>query len=463
MSTKELNTMTDVQPQSLFGTDGIRGMANQWPMTAELAMAVGRATAHICRRHSRRHRILIGKDTRLSGYMLEHALTAGICSMGVDVELVGPIPTPGIAFLTHSMRADAGIVISASHNPFRDNGIKIFSGDGFKISDMLEAEIEGLVASGHLGDSCPTAEGIGKAHRIEDALGRYIVFCKNTFPGNLRLDGLKLVLDCGNGATYKAAPLIFYELGADVIALNDKPDGRNINDNCGSQFTDALAARVRETGANVGLAFDGDGDRLIVVDEHGTTLTGDHVLAICARDMLEQDRLTNRHVVVTPMSNQGLRVALDDMGITHEDADVGDRNVLARMMATGASLGGEQSGHIIFTDYHTTGDGIVSGLQLLAIMQRTGQPLSILASMMQLMPQVLINIPVTAKPAFTEIESLQATTDTIQEDLSGNGRVMIRYSGTELLCRVMVECTDERQTGDYAERLADIIRTAIGQ
>lgn len=450
-------------PQRLFGTDGIRGKANQWPMTAEVAIAVGRATAQICRRHSGRHRILIGKDTRLSGYMLEHALTAGICSMGVDVQLVGPMPTPGIAYLTHNMRADAGLVISASHNPFYDNGIKIFSGDGFKLSDALEREIEALVASGHLSEGCPTEQGIGRARRIEDALGRYIVFCKNTFPDELNLNGVKLVIDCGNGATYKAAPLIFYELGADVVALNHTPDGININQDCGSQFTAALARQVQASGADAGFAFDGDGDRMIAVDENGDTLSGDHILAICAKDMLARQRLTDPGVVLTPMSNQGLRAAFDRMGIRHEDADVGDRNVLARMLTTGARLGGEQSGHVIFLDHHTTGDGIISALQVLAIMRRSSQRLSTLAEVMQVMPQVLINIPVRAKPPMDTIAGLQKAQQDILATLAGRGRIMIRYSGTELLCRVMVEAEDAALTQTHGQHLAEIIRTAIGK
>jgi len=316
----------------LFGTDGIRGVANTPPMTAEVALAVGRATAYVFRsRNNHHHRIVIGKDTRLSGYMLENALASGIISMGVDVLLTGPMPTPGIAFTTRSMRADAGIVISASHNPYQDNGIKIFSNNGFKVSESIERQIEDLVVSGKINNIRPTADKIGKAHRIDDAIGRYIEFCKSTFPSDLTLDGAKLVVDCANGATYKMAPTIFSELGADVRTIHCEPDGKNINDNCGSQFTGDLSIAVRKMKADAGLAFDGDGDRLIVVDEKGVELTGDHLIAICAEKMKMRGTLGKPMVVITPMSNIGLRTALDKMGIKHKDAEVGDRNVLEMM------------------------------------------------------------------------------------------------------------------------------------
>ncbi len=453
--------MTDPAPR-LFGTDGIRGIANMQPMTAETALAIGRATAHICRRHNGRHRIVIGKDTRLSGYMLENALTAGICSMGVDVLLLGPLPTPGIAFTTVSMRADAGIVISASHNPYQDNGIKIFSGTGFKLSDEDEAEIERLVSTGHINDIRPTADAVGRARRIDDAIGRYIVFCKNTFPQALSLEGLRLVLDCANGATYKVAPIIFAELGAEVIAIHNEPNGMNINAACGSQHTADLVAAVREHRAHLGLAFDGDGDRLIAVDEQGTELTGDHILAVCARAMLEAGELPGPRVIITPMSNLGLRLAFDRMGVAWEDAPVGDRNVLERMLKTGAALGGEQSGHIIFRRHHTTGDGIISALQLLAAMQTAGRPLSELAGIMQTAPQMLVNLPVRDKPPLDGLPGFREALRAAEDELGARGRVLVRYSGTQAICRVMVEGTDPARIRVLADSLIACVRDAIG-
>lgn len=446
----------------LFGTDGIRGVANTWPMTAEVAIAVGRATAHLSKQHEGRHRIVIGKDTRLSGYMLESALTAGICSLGVDVLLVGPMPTPGIAFITHNMRADAGIVISASHNPFQDNGIKIFSRDGFKISDALETEIESLVSGEHIKDIRPTAHEVGKASRIDDAMGRYIVFCKNTFPDDLTLEGLKLVLDCSNGATYKVAPIVFRELGADVTTLSAKPDGKNINRDCGSQHTQDLSSMVRETGADVGLAFDGDGDRLIAVDERGIEITGDHVMAICAKHMKENRALPGDLIICTPMSNFGLQIALMEIGVKQLEAPVGDRNVLAKMIETGAVLGGEQSGHIIFAGHHSTGDGIISALQLVAIMRQSDKPLSVLSEILTLSPQHLISVPVMKKPPIEDIPGLDDAMEDARKELRSKGRVLVRYSGTEQICRVMVEGPAEDVTERLADSLVGIIRDAIG-
>lgn len=446
---------------NLFGTDGIRGKANNEPMTAEMALAIGRATAHICKRHKNRHRIVIGKDTRISGYMIETALTAGICSMGVDVLLVGPMPTPGIAFITQSMRADAGMVISASHNPYQDNGIKIFSRDGFKIPDEVEAEIESLVTTERIKDIRPTAAEIGKAFRIDDAIGRYVVFCKNTFPDSLTLAGLKIAIDCANGATYKVAPVIFSELGADIISINDHPNGMNINDRCGALHPEELARRVVETGAHIGLAFDGDGDRLIAVDELGNALTGDHVLAICAQRMKTNGLLRNDLVICTPMSNFGFRQALTRMNIRFEDADVGDRYVLRMMREKGAVLGGEESGHIIFLNHHATGDGIISALQLLATIQESGQKLSELAKIMTKAPQRLINIEVPSKPPIEGLPDLQAEITKAEAELAGKGRVLIRYSGTQMLCRVMVEGPDEDSTNRISLHLADTVKRCI--
>jgi len=446
----------------LFGTDGVRGVANMEPMTAETALLIGRATAHVCKRHKDRHRIVIGKDTRVSGYMIENALTAGICSMGVDVLLVGPMPTPGIAFITHSMRADAGVVISASHNPYQDNGIKIFSRDGFKVPDTVEDEIESLVTTERIKDIRPIASEIGKAHRIDDAIGRYIVFCKNTFPDNLTLSGMKLVLDCANGATYKVAPIIFTELGAEVITINDHPNGMNINDHCGAMYPEALMAEVVKTGAQAGLAFDGDGDRLIAIDEKGHQLTGDHLLTICAKAMKDCGLLRNNLVISTPMSNFGFYEAMRRLDIQTACADVGDRYVLKMMRERGAILGGEQSGHIIFLNHHTTGDGIISALQLLAILQDSGKPLSELAAILQIAPQRLINVNVSRKPPIDSIPSLQAAIRQAEVKLGNSGRVLVRYSGTQAICRVMVESMDPALTQRLAESLAELVKREIG-
>jgi phosphoglucosamine mutase len=446
----------------LFGTDGIRGVANIEPLTAETALAIGRATAHVCKRHHNRHRIVIGKDTRISGYMIENALTAGICSMGVDVLLVGPLPTPGIAFITHSMRADAGVVISASHNPYQDNGIKIFSRDGYKIHDEVEAEIESLVTTEKIRDIRPTADDIGKAYRIDDALGRYIVFCKNTFPDDLTLEGLKIILDCANGATYKVAPVIFMELGAEVITINDHPNGMNINDKCGALYPQELAEKVVAARANVGLAFDGDGDRLVAVDEKGSLLTGDHIMTICAKSLKELGALSNNLVITTPMSNFGFRQAMQKMDIAIEEAEVGDRYVLKLMREKGSVFGGEDSGHIIFLNLHTTGDGIISALQLLANMQSSDKKLSSLRALLKLAPQKLINVAVRKKPPLDKIKPLQEAIRKAEKELAGNGRVLVRYSGTQPLCRIMVESMEQKVTEHLAGTLAEIIKTNLG-
>lgn len=445
----------------LFGTDGVRGVANIEPMTAETALAIGRATAHVCKRHHNRHRIVIGKDTRVSGYMIETALTAGICSMGVDVLLVGPMPTPGIAFITHSMRADAGMVISASHNPYQDNGIKIFSRDGYKIPDEVETEIESLVTTKKIKDIRPTADDIGKAYRIDDAIGRYIVFCKNTFPDDITLEGLKIVIDCANGATYKVAPIIFSELGAQVITINDHPNGMNINDRCGALYPDALAKKVLENKADVGLAFDGDGDRLVAVDERGDILTGDHIMTICAKSLKECGMLRNNLVIATPMSNFGFRQAMRKMDIGVEEADVGDRYVLRLMREKGAIFGGEDSGHIIFLNLHTTGDGIISALQLLAGIQGAGKKLSELRGLLRLAPQKMLNINVGKKPPLNEIKPLQKAIRHAEKELHGTGRILVRYSGTQSICRVMVESMDQTITDRIAASLAEIVQKTL--
>ena len=446
----------------LFGTDGVRGVANINPMTAEMVLDIGRATAFVVKRHTKhRPKIVIGKDTRISGYMLENALTAGITSMGVDVLLLGPIPTPGIAFITRSMRADAGLVISASHNPYQDNGIKIFSRDGYKLPDAAEDEIEELITSGRIKDIRPTADELGRAKRIDDALGRYIVFCKDTFPEDLSIEGLRIVLDCANGATYKAAPIIFTELGADVIPIHCEPNGLNINDGCGSQHTHDLSAKVRETKAAIGLAFDGDGDRLIAVDEHGTELTGDHVLAICASVLKDRGRLKNNLLITTVMANFGLYIALKKLGIDYATSQVGDRYVLELMRHRGASLGGEASGHLIFHDHHTTGDGLISALQLLAAMQTTRQPLSQLARILTITPQKLINVNVRHKPPLEEQTEIQNAIKTAETELGDQGRVLIRYSGTQSMCRVMVEGPTEEMTTRLTKHIASVVEKAL--
>lgn len=447
----------------LFGTDGVRGVANMPPMTAEMVLDIGRATAFVCKRDGGQHRrrIVIGKDTRISGYMLENALTAGITSMGVDVLLVGPMPTPGIAFITRSMRADAGMVISASHNPYQDNGIKIFSRDGYKLPDVVEDEIEEMITSGRIRDIRPTADDIGKARRIDDALGRYIVFCKDTFPEDLSIEGMRIVLDCANGATYRVAPIIFAELGAEVIAIHNEPNGTNINDGCGSQHTQDLSAKVRETGAQIGLAFDGDGDRLIAVDENGVELTGDHVLAICGNVLKSRGQLKNNLLVTTVMANFGLNVALRSLGIEFATAQVGDRYVLEMMRERGASLGGEASGHLIFHDHHTTGDGLISALQLLSAMQAARKPLSELAKIMSFTPQKLINVDVRHKPPIEQSPPILAAIRQAEAELAARGRVLVRYSGTQSMCRVMVEGPTEEMTNRLATEIAAVVKQSL--
>ncbi len=447
----------------LFGTDGVRGVANVPPMTAEMVLEIGRATAYVCKsRRNRRPRIVIGKDTRISGYLLESALTAGLCSMGADVLLVGSLPTPGIAFLTQSMCADAGMVISASHNPYQDNGIKIFSHDGYKLPDAQEDEIENLLSSGRLKNSCPTADQIGRARRIDDAGGRYIVFCKQAFPGELSLEGMKIVLDCANGATCKVAPPVFAELGADVSAIHCEPDGTNINDNCGSQHTAGLVARLREVRADIGMAFDGDGDRLIAVDENGEELTGDHVLAICGKMYKDSGLLRNNLIISTVLSNFGFTICLEQLGIDHGVCQVGDRYVLEMMKEKGAVIGGEPSGHMIFLNHHTTGDGIISALQLLAAMRRSGKRLSELSSIMRLTPQRNVNVNVGRKPPLEELRELQEAVRAAEAELGNKGRVLIRYSGTQAMCRVMVEGPTEEVTNRLANQLAEVVKRSIG-
>jgi phosphoglucosamine mutase len=446
----------------LFGTDGVRGVANKDPMTAEMAMKIGQAVVHVLKRKGHRQRVVIGKDTRLSGYMLENALTAGITSMGADVILVGPMPTPGIAFITSNMDADCGIVISASHNPFADNGIKVFSKDGYKLSDEQELEIESLIFSGRLSRLVSSPREIGHAYREEDARGRYIVFLRHTFPKDLSLEGVKIVLDCANGATYKVAPTLFREMRAEVIPLNVSPDGKNINLKCGSLHPEQLAEKVTKSKADVGLAFDGDGDRLITSDEKGNVLDGDMLLAICARRMKNEGSLRKNSVVSTVMSNLGLSLALKEMGIKHVQSKVGDRYVLEEMLKGGAVLGGEESGHIIFLDHHTTGDGIISALQLLAVMQKEKRPLSELAKVMKTLPQVVINVNVKSKPDLKGIREITNAIKGAEKELGDKGRVLVRYSGTQPMCRVMVEGPTKEKTEKLVKKIAEVVKNKLG-
>jgi len=444
----------------LFGTDGIRGEANKHPMTTEIAMQVGRAIAFIVKDRSGGHGIVIGKDTRLSCYMLENALAAGICSMGVNVMLVGPLPTPGISFITTSMRADAGVVISASHNPFQDNGIKIFARDGFKLPDGIEEEIEDLIFSQKMEALRPVAQEVGRARRIEDARGRYIVFLKHTFPKEYTLDGYHIVLDCANGATYGVAPHVFEELGAKVTSLSITPDGTNINHHCGALHPELMAETVRQTGADIGLAFDGDGDRLIVCDEKGQIVDGDHIMAICAKELLKQRKLRKQTLVATVMSNMGLEVAVERMGAKMVRTAVGDRYVVECMRENGYSFGGEQSGHLIFLDSITTGDGILAGLQLLSVMRSKDRPLSELARIMESYPQVLKNVRTGTRLSIPEIPHFTTTLRRMEERLAGSGRILVRPSGTEPVIRVMVEGQDEALIHEMADELCELVSNA---
>ncbi len=446
----------------LFGTDGIRGVANEYPMTADLALNIGKATAHYFKRKDHRAKIIIGKDTRISGYMIENALISGICSMGVDAIMVEVMPTPGIAFLTQSMRADAGIVISASHNPYQDNGIKIFSSDGYKLPDDTEKEIEELILKNDMHSLHPSPHELGKVYRIEGARDRYIAFLKSIFPNKLTLEGMKIELDCANGATYRVAPQTFIELGADVTTRFDRPNGSNINDKCGSQHPEMLVEKVLKRKADVGFAFDGDGDRLIAVDEKGYVLTGDRIMALCAASMKKKGKLTNNLIVATVMSNLGLGQALKSLGIDMVTAKVGDRYVLEEMKARGASIGGEDSGHLIFLHDHTTGDGILTAIQILIAMVEEKKPLSELANIMTVFPQKLINIDVTARPDIETVPEIVQAIKTVEEALGEKGRILVRYSGTQNMCRVMVEGPTDEETERYCRQVAEVVKKVIG-
>jgi phosphoglucosamine mutase len=453
----------------LFGTDGVRGVANVHPMTAEMALQLGRALAYHVRSGPHRHRIVIGKDTRLSGYMLEQAIASGICSMGVDVRLCGPLPTPGIAFITHSMRADAGVVISASHNPYQDNGIKFFSRDGFKLPDEVELEIERLVlgapGEGEGADDFhalrPTAKLIGKAKRIDDAIGRYVVFLKSLFPRELTLDDLTIVVDCGHGAAYKVAPAVFEELGAKVVALAVKPNGENINDGCGAVHPEHMAKAVARNGAQLGLALDGDADRVVLADEHGTVVDGDAIMAIVARDMLRRDALAQRALVATVMSNVGLERAVAPLGGRVVRTRVGDRYVVEEMRRSGHNFGGEQSGHLVFLDHVTTGDGVCAALNVIAVMLREQKPLSELARCFEPVPQAQVNVAVREKRPLEGLPGVARAIADVEKALGGDGRVLVRFSGTENKARVLVEGADAKVIQAHADRIAEELRKAL--
>jgi phosphoglucosamine mutase len=448
----------------LFGTDGIRGIANSYPMTSEVALKVGQAVAGLFGKEGRQARVVIGQDTRLSGDMLVNALVAGVCSAGADAELVGVLPTPGIALITRTSGASAGIVVSASHNPYQDNGIKIFGSDGFKLPDVKEAQIEDVVISEKAVASNSThGQEIGRVRFNAEALRTYLNFLKAcTAMNRTHVNGFKIILDCANGATCQVAPLLFSELGASVEALHVAPDGKNINHKCGSQHPESLAQQVLSQKADVGLAFDGDGDRLIAVDDTGEVVTGDRVLAVCARHLMNQSRLRNKTVVSTVMSNVGLSRALKDMGVRHMTTQVGDRYVMEAMRASGAVLGGEDSGHMIFAEHHTTGDGILTALMLLEAIRAQSETLSQLKTIMTPFPQVLMNVPVKSKPRIDDVPRIQDAIRKVEADLGDNGRVLVRYSGTESLCRVMVEGPTEEKTRCYCRAIADAVAKELG-
>jgi phosphoglucosamine mutase len=447
--------------RKLFGTDGVRGVANVYPMTAEVALQLGRALAFVIKYGPGRHRIVVGKDTRLSGYLLEYAITAGICSMGVDVLLLGPLPTPGIAYITSSMRADAGVVISASHNPYQDNGIKIFKGDGFKMPDEIEAHIEVLMTNPGVEETRPTATEIGQAFRIDDARGRYISFLKGTFPKELELDGLKIVVDCAHGATYRVAPEVLSELGAEIIAIGVRPNGKNINHKCGTAHPETMAILVKREKADLGIAFDGDGDRVIMVDHQGRIVDGDHILGICALDLQRRGRLQRKTVVATVMSNLGLEVALKEHGIRLLRAPVGDRYVLEAMLKGGYNLGGEQSGHLVFLNHTTTGDGILTALRLLAVMLREDKPLAELAGFMETYPQVLLNIGVKERKDLKSLPAARQAMAEAERRLGPRGRLLVRYSGTEPKLRIMAEGEDQGLIDQVALELAQVLEIQL--
>ncbi|MBN4066851.1 phosphoglucosamine mutase [Simkania negevensis] len=447
----------------LFGTDGVRGRANHYPMTPEVALGLGRAVGQTFLRKGRRGRVVIGKDTRLSCYLFENALIAGLCSMGVDTLMVGPLPTPGVAFITRAYRADAGIVISASHNSFADNGIKFFSSDGFKLPDKVEQEMEKLVLENNFADLLPTDDALGKNTKIDDAQGRYIEFVKATFPKQLSLKDIKIVLDCANGAGYRVAPHVFKELDASLYVYGDQPNGLNINEGFGSLYPQVIQKGVIEHQADIGIALDGDADRVIMVDENAQIVDGDTILAICARDMYKKGVLKNNRIVSTVMSNFGFMQAMKRLGIEVVQAPVGDRYVIQEMLKHDAVIGGEQSGHLIFLDHSTTGDSLVAALQVLRIMLETDSKLSDLATVVKHYPQAHLNVSVETKLPLEKIDGLKGAIGKIEKQLGEKGRVLVRYSGTENICRVMVEGHKQKQVVEMAKSLADLLEERIGR
>lgn len=453
--------------EKLFGTDGVRGRANH-ELSVELAVALGRAVGTLFHlegiakeKNLERRRIVVGKDTRLSCYIFENALIAGLCSMGIDTLMLGPFPTPGIAFITRAYRADAGVMISASHNPYYDNGIKFFSSEGYKFSDEWEAKVEKLVRENHYSEFLPDDDQLGKNMRVTEADGRYIEFCKGTFPRKGNLAGLKIVLDCANGATHRVAPHVFRELGAELFLIGCEPNGLNINLRCGSLHPEEVQKSVLEKRADVGIALDGDGDRVIMVDEKGQLIDGDAILAICARDLYQKGQLDNQKVVGTVMTNYGVVRSLEKLGIDVVQAQVGDRYVIEEMRDKKIVLGGEQSGHVIFHEFNTTGDGIVAALQVLNIMMESGLPLSELAAFIIKYPQVLINVPVVSKPDLNELPLVKEAIRKVEDVLEG--RILVRYSGTESICRVLVEGAHSKEVREGAKSIAKAVKDSIGR
>jgi len=457
------------QQKRIFGTDGVRGTANVEPVTAETALKLGRAAAYVFAQLNPRRtpagarpKIVLGKDTRLSGYMLENALVAGITSLGVDVLVIGPLPTPGVAYITRSLRADAGIVLSASHNPYQDNGIKFFRHDGYKLDDQIEEKIEQLVFNGEIDSVRPTANKIGRATRIDDALGRYVEFAKASFPRGMSLEEMRVAVDVANGAAYKSTPCVLRELGADVTLAHNQPNGMNINDGCGSVHPEEIQRIVKLSGADVGITHDGDADRVLLCDENAEIVDGDEVLAIAALDLLPAGRLTQNTVVATVMSNFGLDETVAAHGGKVIRTKVGDRYVIEEMMKKNLNLGGEQSGHVIFRDFTTTGDGIISALQILRIMHQSGQPLSKLKTCLKKYPQAQRNLAVKSKPPLEQLRDVMKLRDEVERDLAGQGRVLLRYSGTEPKLRLLIEGREFDKIDKHADRIAEAIQSAIG-
>ena len=456
-------------PKKIFGTDGVRGMANIEPVTAETALKLGRAAAHVFKnlesqsRGRGKHKIVIGKDTRLSGYMLENAISSGILSMGVDVLFIGPLPTPGVAYATRSLRADAGLVITASHNPYTDNGIKFFRADGYKLDDKIEGEIENLVFTGEIENVRPSSEHIGQAVRVDDALGRYIEFAKAGFPRGLTLEGMKIVLDCGHGAAYKSSPSVLRELGAEVLVFNNRPDGKNINEGCGSMHPEAMCKKVAECGADIGIAHDGDADRVLLCDETGRLIDGDDIMAIATLEMLAEKTLVKKTLVSTVMSNAGLEAAIKKAGGKMLRTPVGDKNVIDEMLRQGFNFGGEQSGHLIFRDFSTTGDGLVAALQILRIMKAKDTPLSKLAKCWTRFPQLVTNVKVREKKPFDQLDGVSKLVADAEKKLSAlGGRLLLRYSGTEPKARLLVEGRDAKSLEMWSKKICGAIQRQIG-